>query len=123
MVQRRQFARLAVIFQAVIHESLADEEARHQRRQQHGHNVGGAQRNGHGNRQRADEFAHGARQQQQRNKRRDDGQRRGQHRNRHLRRAPLRGLVQRHLAVQQFHVVVHNHDGVVHHHPQHHNQR
>ena len=123
VVQRSELARRDRIFLLMVLESFADEEAGQQRRQQHGHKVGSAQRDGHGNRQRANELAYAAGNQQQRHKRRDDGQRRGQHGNGHLRGAPLCRLVDRHFPVQQPHIVVDNYDGIVHHHAQHYNQR
>ena len=91
-------------------------------RQHHGNDKGDAQCNRNGNGESANEFSARAAEQQQRQEGRDDGQRCGQHRNRHVSCASPASVRNRHLMIEQFDVVIGNHDGVIDHHAQHDNE-
>ena len=81
------------------------------------------ERDRHGQRQRANELAGGARKHQERQERTDDGQGRGKHGNRKLGGAAPCRFLTIHAVIEQLDVVIRDHDGVVHHHPEHHDQR
>ena len=75
------------------------------------------------NGKRANELAGCAGKHQERQERTDDRQGRSKHGNRKLGGAAPCRLFTIHALIEQFDVVVGDHDGIVHHHPEHHDER
>ena len=103
--------------------AFADKEAGQERRQHHRNQEGRCEGDRHGQRQRANELTGSAGKHQERQEGADDGQGRGKHRNRKLGSAAPCRFFPIHAVIEQFDVVIRNHDGVIHHHPEHDNER
>ena len=99
----------------VVVESLLDERSAKERREHAGYNKGDAKSDGHGEREGNDELTGGTREDEQRQKRTDDGHRRRKNRDKNFRGRAPRRLRYRHLMIKEFHIVVCDDDGVVDH--------
>ena len=110
------FSRLRVM------KAFADKEAGQERRQYHRNEEGRNEGDRHGQWQRANELTGSARKHQERQEGADDGQGRGKHRNRKLSGAAPCCFFPVHAFIEQFDVVIRNHDRVIHNHPEHDNE-
>src|SRR6185369_6495299 len=122
-IQQALLLRAVGLHCIVIVQPLLDEESAEQGGQHDRNDKGYRQRDRHGDGKRHDEFSGRAGDDQERQERGDDGYGRREDRDKDIAGAPPRRLGLRHLVVQEFHVVVGDHDGVVYHDPENHDER
>ena len=103
--------------------AFADKEAGQQRCQHHCNQERCCEGDRHRQREGANELTGCARKHQERQEGADDGQGCGKHRNRKFSSAPPCCFFPVHAFIEQFDVVIRNHDRVIHHHPEHDNER